>query len=503
MESPLWGTLTSSRDFGLGRPQSGALDIEWETNEKKNVYRAALSCMIRMAMADSGNILAIRGKKLDRLTDLPINIIHQIQDRISVQAAAKMSVLSRAWRYIWSSNPRLIFATGFCTMKLPSKTIDIITAILLQHHGSVKTFSVDISPIHSSQHPVVDRWILFLSRNGLMDLSVLNEKSGNTPYKLPSYVYNVELEHLVLSNCIFRPPCSFRGFHKLRKLLLTQVSFELDVATSSLWMPSLETLQFIRCSGLRFLNIYAPKLLYLHLIGCGIDALNLGPFMVCSKLKMFGLVEQEVSLNRQDKTMKPTDIILSWPNLNRLILGKCFVKFFPSDAGVDCPPMRQLKALHLANYDFDSEDQMFALASILRNSPNLEILSFHMLSQRKKDDMEVDENSSQKPDYGIQQLLNNLRILQISRFHGSRAELLFIKFILASVPLLQKAILLVETSVCESLSLKISKELMRFPRASPKSEIIYEPWSERSKYSKLFLVRGVLVMIAIPDIDSL
>ncbi|PHT48871.1 hypothetical protein CQW23_13079 [Capsicum baccatum] len=430
--------------------------------------------MIRMVMADSGNILAIARNELDRLTDLPINIIHQIQDRISVQAAAKMSVLSRAWRYIWSSNPRLIFATGFCTMRLPSKTIDIITAILLQHHGSVKTFSVDISPIDSSQHPVVDRWMLFLSRNGLMNLSVRNEKSVNAPYKLPSYVYNVELEHLVLSNCIFRPPCSFRGFSKLGKLQLSRVSFELDVATSSLWMPSLETLHFTKCSGLRFLNIYAPKLLYLYLVGCGNDPLNLGPFMVCSKLKTFGILEQEVPLNTQDKTMIPTDILHSWPNLNRLILGKCFLKFFRSGTGVDCPPMR-LNRLHLTDYDFDGEDQMFALLSILRNSPDLEILSLHMLSQRKNDDMEVDENSSQGPDYGTQQL-NNLRTLQINRFHGSRAELLFIKFILASAPLLQKAILLVETSVCESQSLEISKVLMRFPRASPKSEIIYEPW---------------------------
>ncbi|KAJ8542230.1 hypothetical protein K7X08_017096 [Anisodus acutangulus] len=442
-----------------------------------------------MAMTDSCKRLAVGRDKLDRLTDLPINVIHQIQEHMSIEDAARMSVLSRTWRYIWASNPKLVFDTKFCTKRTSSNTIDIISTILLQHHGSVKTFLVDISVIHSSQHSVVDRWMLFLSRNGLVDLSLQKQNSGSAPYKLPSYVYDVGLERLVLSNSIFRPLCSFRGFHKLRQLNLMRVAFELDVATSSLWMPSLEILQFTQCSGLRFLNIYAPKLYCLYLSGCGTDALNMGPFMDCGKMKVFGIVSQEeVSLNRQDKAMKLTDLLNSWPNLSHLILCRYFLKIFASDTGAESLPMclNRLRCLYLWDYNFDSKDQTFALLSILRSYPNLKTLRF-LSGQRKKGDMEVDVNYFEGPGYGTQRL-NNFQALQISNFYGSRAELLFIRFILASAPLLQKVVLLVDTSVSESQSLKISKELMRFPRASPKSEIIFEPWTIEQARTRIGLV---------------
>ncbi|XP_059290579.1 F-box/FBD/LRR-repeat protein At1g13570-like [Lycium ferocissimum] len=275
-----------------------------------------------MAMTDSGNILAVGGDELDRLTDLPINVIHQIQDHMSIEDAARMSVLSRTWRYIWASNPKLVLDTQFFTKRTPSDIIDIISTILLQHQGAIKSFLVDISKIHSSQHSVVDEWMLPLSRNGLMDLSIENQNSGNAPYKLPSCVYGVGLESLVLSNCIFMPPCSFRGFHKLKRLHLMQVSFELDVATSSLWMPNLEKLSLTLCSGLRFLNIYAPKVLSLTLLACGTDPLNMGPFMDSEKLQIFSIV----SLNRQDKAVKLTDLLSSWPNLSLLITTKNLLK---------------------------------------------------------------------------------------------------------------------------------------------------------------------------------
>ncbi|XP_060215441.1 putative FBD-associated F-box protein At5g56390 [Lycium barbarum] len=318
--------------------------------------------------------------------------------------------------------------------------------------------------------------MLPLSRNGLMDLSIENQNSGNAPYKLPSYVYGVGLESLVLSNCIFRPPCSFRGFHKLKRLHLMQVSFELDVATSSLWMPNLERLSLTLCSGLRFLNIYAPKLLSLTLLACGTDPLNMGPCMDSEKLQIFSIV----SLNRQDKAVKLTDLLSSWPNLSLLILGRYFLKIHPQAESLPTR-LTRLRYLYLWDYDFDSKDQLFALLSILRSSPNLKTLQFLMWGQMKKGDMEVDVNNFQEPDYGTQRL-NNFQTLQINSFCGSRAELLFIRFILASAPLLRKAVLLIDTSVSESQSLKISKELMQFPRASPKPEIIFEPWSiERAR----------------------
>ncbi|PHU12282.1 hypothetical protein BC332_19212 [Capsicum chinense] len=72
--------------------------------------------------------------------------------------------------------------------------------------------------------------------------------------------------------------------------------------------------------------------------------------------------------------------------------------------------------------------------------------------------------------------LYELKNLKIEIFHGSRIEFLFVRFILASAPLLQKTILRVDAeNVNERQCLNITKELMGFPRASPKLEIICEP----------------------------
>lgn len=403
-----------------------------------------------MALTNSCKRLAVGGDKLDRLTDLPFNVLHQIQKHMSIEDAARMSVFSRKWRYVWATNPRLVFGTHFCRKRKLSDTIEIISSILLQHQGAIKKFLLGVPKIDSSRHPVVDEWLLLLSRNGLVDLTLQNPNNVNASYELPSYVYGVELERLYLSNCIFRPPCSFRGFHKLKKLSLKRVTFELDIATSSLWMPNLEKLHFLECSGLRFLNIYAPELLHLFFHDCGTDTIKLGPFMDCRKLRVVGILSQEeVSQNRQDKAIKLTSLLSSWHDVSHLFLDRCFLKFFASGSEEERLPMslNRLRFIYFHDYNFDGEDLIFPLLCILRSSPNLEELNFHM-HRRKKGDMKVDVN--------LPEGLNNLQKLKITGFRGSRNELSFARFILTSAPLLRKAIFLVRRSVKERRSLKIS-----------------------------------------------
>ncbi|KAJ8542231.1 hypothetical protein K7X08_017097 [Anisodus acutangulus] len=284
--------------------------------------------------------------------------------------AARMSVLSRTWRHIWVSNSKLVFDTKLCRKR---NTKDIISTILLQHHGAIETFLLDISIIPSSERSFVEEWMLLLSRNGLMDLSLQNLKNVDAPYELPSYMYDVQLECLYLSNCIFRPPCSFRGFHELKTLSLRRVAFDLDNATSSLWMPNLESLHLIECSGLRFLNIYPPELLHLLFHGCGTDTLKLGPFIDCQKLRVAGILSQEdVSQNRQDKAIKLTNLLSSWHS--RLFLGRYILKFFPSGTKAERLPtsLNRLRFLSFHNYNFGGEDKILLLLCILRSSPNLE-----------------------------------------------------------------------------------------------------------------------------------
>ncbi|XP_059306966.1 F-box/FBD/LRR-repeat protein At1g13570-like isoform X1 [Lycium ferocissimum] len=412
--------------------------------------------------------LEVEGDKLDRLTNLPINVQHRIQESLSIEEAARMSVLSRPWRHVWASIPKLVFSPHFCQSKPSDTLINVINTILLQHHGAIKTFHLNISSIPSSQHSVIDQWMFLLSRNGVMDLTLQN-LDNKAPYRLSYPMYGVELERLSLSNCIFKPPCSFRGFHKLKKLSLLKVALE-DVATSFLWMPNLVYLLVRGCSGFPNSKIYAPKLLQIFFLIWRTKPIELGHFMDCQKLKTVILAS---SRNNKDKVINLTYLLNCWPDVLHFNLDSYYLKSFATELERLPTCLNSLRALTLFEFDFDDDDQIFSLLGMLKSSPNLEDLLF-LLSSKKNGGVEVNVNHFEGP--ACRTLgLNKLQQLKIDNFHGSRTEMLFVRSILSSAPLLLKTIINEDAdSVHESQRLKISKELMGFPRASPKLEIICE-----------------------------
>ncbi|OIT36078.1 PREDICTED: F-box/FBD/LRR-repeat protein At1g13570-like [Nicotiana attenuata] len=406
--------------------------------------------------------------KLDRLTDLPINVIHQIQELMTIEDAARMSVLSSDWRYIWASNPKLTISANFCRKGKQSSITDIINRVLLHHYGPIKTFLLDLSIINPSEHSVIDLWMLHLSRNGLVDLTLRCLEHLNTPYKLPSSVYGVELEHLNLSNCIFRPPCSFRGFQKLKSLSLNRVSFQLDVASSFLCVPNLLDLMFTQCSGLHHLNIYAPELLCLKFCNCGIDTIKWISFKDCRKVIFFAVMpQQEVSQNGQHEAMNLVKLLGSLPEVRALILDGCSLKFLASSNVA-----RRLSTIlnHLVNlefylFDFNDEDQICSLLCILRSCLNLKLLNL-LLSRIKNGSRKVDSNQLKGQGCGIDEL-NNLQTLGIHGFHGSKVELRFVRLVLASAPILEKMTINVDEEVSERKATKISKIIGVFAYSRP------------------------------------
>uniref|UniRef100_A0A3Q7GEV5 F-box domain-containing protein n=1 Tax=Solanum lycopersicum TaxID=4081 RepID=A0A3Q7GEV5_SOLLC len=410
----------------------------------------------------------VEGGKLDRLTNLPINIKYRIQEQLSVEEAARMSVLSTQWRYVWASKPKLVFSPQFCARK---PLTDVIEAILSHHYGDIKSFCVDISSIPCSQHSVIDRWISFLSRNGITDLTLQNQ--SNALYKLPSCMYDIELESLRLSNCIFKLPCGFRGFHKLKNLTLHQVVLELNDVTPCLWMPYLVTLHVRECSGFPNSKVYAPRLSELFFFTRRTEDLELGHFMDCQKLKTVVLVS---SKQNQHEVMNLTYLLKCWPEICSFGLDSCyFLKSFATEAERLPTYLNSLKSITLSEFDFDDDDHIFSLLRILTVSPHLVDLHLALNSKKKKtDDMKVINvvNHFEGPAYRTLGVLHKLQRLMINHFHGSKIEMFFVKFIFASAPVLLNTIIHEDVgSVDESQSLKISQELMSFPRASPKLKI--------------------------------
>ena len=87
-------------------------------------------------------------------------------------------------------------------------------------------------------------------------------------------------------------------------------------------------------------------------------------------------------------------------------------------------------------------------------------------------DVEPASNYLESPDC-LDQTLNRLQTVEIKSLEGSRPTLLFIKVLLARSPSLEKLTIHPSSTSDAHERLNIAVDLMRFPRASPKAELIF------------------------------
>ncbi|XP_019188341.1 PREDICTED: F-box/FBD/LRR-repeat protein At1g13570-like [Ipomoea nil] len=133
-----------------------------------------------------------------------------------------------------------------------------------------------------------------------------------------------------------------------------------------------------------------------------------------------------------------------------------------------CP---YLSGFKLKQSDFDRCAKQFTIAlQLLKNSTNLcelEVKASYWTFL--SDGIRLPE------DCGciIDQDLKMLHTLKIESFTGSTVEMFFVKMLLFKSPVLEKVVIQGSNDLNPSMALKISKELLRFPRASPKAEVVY------------------------------
>ncbi|XP_027171504.1 F-box/FBD/LRR-repeat protein At1g13570-like [Coffea eugenioides] len=222
---------------------------------------------------------------VDRLSNLPINVIQNIIGCMPIRDAARTSILSSKWRYVWAEYPELVLDKQFYTEMVRSKSpilfqpeyVNIVNGILFQHLGPILKFVLDIPELQSSRYSNIDQWLLFVSRKDVTKLT-LHNRSPNR-YKVPSYAFSgPKLAHLNVTACIFSAPKGLDGCRKLTHLSLTSVTFEFSVLN----FPQLFQLSLQSCSGIHLLSISAPSLKGLILLGN--DGLDLSNYITCKDL---------------------------------------------------------------------------------------------------------------------------------------------------------------------------------------------------------------------------
>ncbi|KAG6522007.1 F-box/FBD/LRR-repeat protein At1g13570-like isoform X1 [Zingiber officinale] len=407
---------------------------------------------------------------VDRISHLPRNIIEEILLHLPLKDAIRTSILSRDWRYAWSSIPHLAFSRQEFPLSKCSnsqvifdrKLVDIIHQVLLFHQGPIHMFKLSID-LKSSK--CIDGWLLFLSRNDIKEI-VLHRWEGEV-YKLPSCLSACKrLEHLCLFRCMFRP-VHFQGFPHLRSLSLNNVAIsqnELETLITN--CPLLNILYLIDIFGLSGLKVCSPSLVVFSFFGQHIDfSFENVPLLSTLYVSFVG---------KNDKYYASPGVICKlFRNLYHLssikkivLYNQAFKVWAYGQLPIQLPFTYQLKRFH-ACVNLKDIKEIQAIVFLCRSCPLLVTLELKAYIGSNLDDgTPAEKFLDAQQSFGSQ--FSHLRSVEIT-YVSCISELPFIKFVLANAPALETAY--IGFNCGTPIELNILKEMFKFRRLSAAVEI--------------------------------
>uniref|UniRef100_A0A453GUH0 Uncharacterized protein n=1 Tax=Aegilops tauschii subsp. strangulata TaxID=200361 RepID=A0A453GUH0_AEGTS len=233
----------------------------------------------------------------DRLSSLPPEIKGDILSRLKVEEAVRTSILSSTWRDAWANMPAISLRNGDFAR---TKFVMLVDMVLALYKGTIEEF--DISG-KRSYHDEFARWMLMLSRRS--PRSVVIKLNSGLEYRIPSCLFSiVDLKSPRLKNCIISLPRVFQGFKRLTYLSLSIFSStDRDIQNLISFCPELTDLRLTSFEGINCLNIQAPKLEYLCVVGdiedINLDAPNLDEAILCLDQKAKSYQSVPVAHNKE------------------------------------------------------------------------------------------------------------------------------------------------------------------------------------------------------------
>ncbi|KAK7283801.1 hypothetical protein RIF29_13547 [Crotalaria pallida] len=376
---------------------------------------------------------------IDRISDLPVNVIECILCHLPIRDVVRTSILSRKWRYIWVSVPQLEFGCDFflyCYERnIGNQVPGIITDILLLHSGPVSKFTLKIPINLSMEITCLNKWILFLSKRGIEDLDLACYQDESQ--KMPSHLFYCQgLKYLKLEN--FTLPADFRSFKSLLDLQLLYVEFEfgaLERLISS--CPILDSLTLGYCYGPDCINISSPTLTVLCI----------------EHLQEIKSICFKKAQNLTDLTLKIEPAAINLQLLQDSITS-----------------LKYLKYLNLDGVNFDEPEDLLFMAALLKSSPNLVELVIMIYGWA----VAPLPNHQRAVDFSNSCCLSQLQTVNITVVTASEHALDLTRFLLANSPSLE----ILTFEVLHWLGRKhyeklltISQDLLRLGRASPRAEV--------------------------------
>uniref|UniRef100_M8ARV0 Uncharacterized protein n=1 Tax=Aegilops tauschii TaxID=37682 RepID=M8ARV0_AEGTA len=396
----------------------------------------------------------------DRLSNLPPEIKGNILSLLNVEEAVRTSTLSSTWRDAWTDMPVICLRDGNFTR---TKFITLVDMVLSLHKGTIEEFYISVK---RSYHDELARWMLMLSRRS--PRSVVIKLNSGLEYRIPSCLFSMgNLMFLLMENCTIRLPLLFQGFKRLTHLSLKLFSStDMDIKNLISFCPVLTDLRLVRFEGLRCLNIQAPKLEYLKVVGgfedINLDAPNLEWAFLSLDPKAKAYQSVPIAHDTESYVRKSLG---SLNDIKALAISGIFMKYLSKGCILTKFPAVFHRLEHICLViSFSDQRQVLTACSLLQNAPNLKKLDMwsHPSSTRDQDQASIQELTEQMQ-------MDHLVTASVRCFQGLDCEIDFVAKLLSWSPALEEVEIEWKGEMDRSMVLT---KLLALPRVSPRSKII-------------------------------
>ncbi|XP_044345835.1 uncharacterized protein [Triticum aestivum] len=327
-----------------------------------------------------------------------------ILSHLNVEEAVRTSTLSSTWRDAWTDMPVICLRDGNFTR---TKFITLVDMVLSLHKGTIEEFYISVK---RSYHDELARWMLMLSR---------------------------------------RSPRS-----------------DMDIKNLISFCPVLTDLRLVRFEGIRCLNIQAPKLEYLKVVGgfedINLDAPNLEWAFLSLNPKAKAYQSVPIAHDMESYVRKSLG---SLTDIKTLAISGIFMKYLSKGCILTKFPavFHRLEHIYLV-ISFSDQRQVLTTCSLLQNAPNLKKLDMwsHPSSTRDQDQASIQELTEQMQ-------MVHLVTASVKCSQGLDYEIDFVAKLLSWSPALEEVKIEWKGEMDRSMVLT---KLLALPRVSPRAKII-------------------------------